>query len=116
MGYFQSLRLCLVQLFCGEAIPVQRSVGESRSGPGGWPPAAPGAAAPAGDRSPAAHAGPAHGLPEPRAVQLSAWVQIPGGCGGLQVDLPPWEWRGLEKEHDALKLVIPRDAILWLQG
>jgi hypothetical protein len=43
-------------------------------------------------------------------------VQIPGGCGGLQVDLPPWEWRGLEKEHDALKLVIPRDAILWLQG
>ncbi len=43
-------------------------------------------------------------------------MQIPGGRGGLQVDLLPWEWRGLEKEHEALELVIPRDAILLLQG
>lgn len=84
--------------------------------PGAAVVAAPRAAAPAGERSPAAHAGPAHGLPAPHSAQLSAWVQIPGGRGGLQVDLPPWEWRGLEKEHEALELVIPRDAILWLQG
>ena len=43
-------------------------------------------------------------------------MQIPGGRGGLQVALLPWEWRGLEKEHEALELVIPRDAILLLQG